>query len=315
MSEPSTTSAATSNSVEPLWLYKIGSNIHGPVQKQVIIDKWIQGELSANSLVARQGTDFAALGQVAAFAGHYEAAQDAINGRVRRSAYRQLGAAMAILVLVVAGVCGGLYRSYQKRVIQETALAEKARLAAQKVQQQRLAEQAEAKRQAALAQVASSNLPLVALVSLGTEHDVHITQPATPKQGRNKSLRRRKKHARVASTTDDNEASPQSTSDEFVETCQLSQQDIFSTLRDQLAKLNVCIQDEKRQDTQHLLPPTLKLQFIVHASGHVSELNVDDPHFHTGRLNNCLNKAFRTIIFKQTSGADCPITIPIRIAH
>lgn len=315
MSDPSTSSSPTT---EPLWLYKIGANIHGPVSKQVIIDKWLQGELNASSLVARQGTDFAALGQVAAFASQHQAAQDAANARVRRSAYRQLSAAVAVLLLVVVGVSAVMYRSYQQRIAQQEAAAQSARKAVEQAAQKRLEAQAEAKRQADLAQVASSNLPLVALVSLGTEHDVHITQPTGPKKSRDRVRRRRKKHTRAESTTTDadaDDAASASAGDDFVETCQLSQQDIFSTLHDQLAKLNVCIQDEKRQDTQHLLPPTLKLQFVVHASGHVSELNIDDPHFHTGRLNNCLTKAFHTIVFKRTSGADCPITIPIRIAH
>ena len=98
-----------------------------------------------------------------------------------------------------------------------------------------------------------------------------------------------------------------------MQSCKLTQQDIFGTLRSALGKLNVCVEDEKKRDTQGLLPAALELGFVVKPNGKVVDFAINDRHYRTGPLNNCMIKAFNTITFPGSTGANCPITIPIKI--
>jgi hypothetical protein len=98
-----------------------------------------------------------------------------------------------------------------------------------------------------------------------------------------------------------------------VASCKLSQQDIFGTLRKSLAKINVCVEDEKSRDKEGLLPPTLELSFVVQTSGKVVDFEIEDRHYKKGPMNNCMIKAFQTITFPSSNGANCPVSIPIKI--
>ncbi len=94
--------------------------------------------------------------------------------------------------------------------------------------------------------------------------------------------------------------------------CKLSEGDIFGTLKKQLAKINVCVEDEKGRDAANL-PPTLELEFVVKPTGAVTEFHINDRHYRTGPMNNCMIKAFNTIHFPESTGTNCPVTIPIKI--
>jgi hypothetical protein len=78
----------------------------------------------------------------------------------------------------------------------------------------------------------------------------------------------------------------------------------------------VCVEDEKKRDTQGLLPPTLVLDFVVRASnGTVSDFFIDNRHYRAGPLNNCFVKVFRTIRFRSSGGSNCPVRLPIKIGR
>lgn len=299
------------------WLYRVGKDTHGPLAQSAIIEKWLAGELTAETPVARQGTDFAPLGQVAAFAAHRDAAEAAQAKRSGRTTKGRVALAVVVLLAIGAGAAYMVRDAYNTRIQQEHD--EQARLE-QEAQAHAAAQaqaQAEAERQANVAHAAAHSMKLVALVSLGSMQDVKITE--APKKPKKRVKFVHHKRARGAQNDDtasggtgeQSEGPP--ADDSVVESCQLSQQDIFSTLRGELAKLNVCVEDEKRRDDADLLPKSLELQFVVKQDGKVVEFVINDRHFRTGALNNCLVKAFKTIRFKQTQGANCPVTIPIKI--
>lgn len=301
------------------WLYRTGADMHGPVPQRAIAEKWLAGELTAATPVARQGTEFAPLGQVAAFARFRQPAEDAAAQRLRRAAQRKTlaGALLLAIGLVGAGVLlKQAYGQNEAQERQEQARLDKVAADAALAQAQ---VQAEAERQAHMAHASAHAMKLVALVSLGTLQDIKITKPTPSPKSAAATRRRNARHALAAQGAGASDAGgptatdPGPIDDSTVESCQLTQQDIFGTLRQELAKLNVCVEDEKRRDTENLLPKSLELQFVVKSDGRVTEFVVNDRHFRSGPLNNCLVKAFKTIHFPTTQGANCPVTLPIRI--
>lgn len=296
------------------WLYRIGADTHGPLGQRAIVEKWLAGEIDAQTPVARQGTDFAPLGQVAAFAAFRDAAQQAQAGRARRKSLGRIALAVVLLAGIGAGAVYLVHEEYGQRIQQEHDEQLRAEQQAQAHALAQAQAQAEAERQANVAHAAAHAMKLVALVSLGSMQDVKIAQaPKKPKKHKalhHRSMGKTDSDTEAGGTGEQSEGPPD---DSVVESCQLSQQDIFTTLRAELAKLNVCVEDEKRRDDADLLPKSLELQFVVKSDGKVTEFVVNDRHFRTGALNNCFVKAFKTIRFKQTQGANCPVTIPIKI--
>ena len=73
------------------------------------------------------------------------------------------------------------------------------------------------------------------------------------------------------------------------------------------------IQDEKSRDTQGLLPGTLTLEFVVLPDGKVVEFAVENRHYRTGPMRNCMLKVFRLMRFPGVGGSNCPVSIPIKI--
>jgi hypothetical protein len=282
------------------WLYRVGAEVHGPMPHRQLLDKFLAGDVDPNTLVAREGTDFHPLRTVRAFEPHMAAARAARLKRARKKAWKVMGLAGLPMLLVAVGVVLYLRHEYDKRV----ALAAKAR-----------AEQAAQAAAAAKAPPPDANLPkmgLVALVSLGTEKDVKITQHADG-GGVAPAKAKRKERGRRRAQEEGGEEESGGAEEEMVQTCQLSQQDIFSTLRNSLGKINVCVEDEKKRDTEGLLPPTLELGFVVKPNGKVVDFAINDRHYRAGPMNNCMIKAFNTIVFPESNGANCPITIPIKI--
>lgn len=293
------------NKNEGEWLYRVGAEVRGPVAQRLIVEKLISGEINLDTPVAREGTDFSPIGQVRAFEQHIRAAKKARAKRASQKVRRTLLIICVPVLLIVGGVSYQLQQDYKKRL---------------KLEHERVLATAAKVQAAAQAQVEASHpehLPkmgLVALVSLGTQDDVKIRgnpAPAVPgavpaTKGKKKMLGKRL--GRVHEGPEEPEQD-----EELVQTCKLSQQDIFGTLRNHLAKLNVCVEDEKKRDTENLLPPTLELQFVVKPTGKVVDFIVNDRHYRAGPLNNCMIKAFNTIAFPPSAGANCPITIPIKI--
>ncbi len=265
------------------WLYRVGDEMRGPVPFKVVVQKLVAGELNVNTPVAKEGGEFHPIARVAAFAPHVTEAKKQAQKRTLKR-IRRLALILALPAL--AALAGGgyiVYQGYQRAL----AAKEAERRAAENV----LAERR--KREAAAPQ-----MKLAALVSLGSEEDVKIHQ--------NPAGKKPSGHSRTRSHT---ESEP----DTMVQQCQLSQAQILGTLRKHLGKINVCVEDEKSRDTQGLLPPSLSLEFVVQTSGKVTEFAINDRHYRKGPLNNCMIKAFKTISFPSSTGANCPVTIPIKI--
>ncbi len=267
------------------WLYKVSGQTRGPVPMQSIVQKLISGEINLNTEVAREGGEFHPIARVAAFSKHVTEAKKHAQKRAAKKV-RRIVAILSLPGLVALGV-GGFY---VWKGIEKTR-------AERKIAQQKAAEELAKKR----AEAEQTQMGLVALVSLGTEEDVKIK--SAPSGGK-------KPKTKTGEPGSSTKSEPE---EEMVATCKLSQQDIFGTLRKHLGKINVCVEDEKSRDTQGLLPPQLELEFVVQTSDKVTDFQINDRHYRKGPMNNCMIKAFATFSFPSSNGANCPVTIPIKI--
>ena len=268
------------------WLYKVGGQIRGPLPMQALAQKLVRGEIGLDTQVAREGGDFHPVARVAAFAQHVtEAKKQASKRHAART--RKIVLASTVPAVLVIAVAGWFIVSELGR---RKADADHARKAAEEaiLLQRKKAE-------------ALPDMGLVALVSLGNEDSVKIHQtPPPPKKTTPTPGKKTPAAARVDT-------------EEMVQTCKLSQGDILVTLKRSLALINVCVEDERSRDTQNLLPSTLELDFVVQTSGRVTDFALTDRHYRKGPLANCLTKAFNAIQFPPSGGANCPVTIPIKI--
>lgn len=267
------------------WLYKVGGETRGPLPMQVLAQKLIKGEIDISTQVAREDGDFHPVSRVAAFAPHITEAkkQASRRGAAKMRRLVLMLALPAIAILSVAGYFVWVELGKNRDAAAREARAKQAALALQRQKAEAL-----------------PDMGLVALVSLGTEDTVKIrAHPGAKKPG-------------VKKPTATGTAQPPEP-EEMVQQCKLSQADILGTLKKNLAKINVCVEDERSRDTQGLLPPTLELDFVVQTSGKVTDFALSDRHYRVGPLNNCLIKAFNTIQFPDSKGANCPVSIPIKI--
>lgn len=274
------------------WLYRTGEEVRGPIPFEAVVSKLLAGELDTNTLVAREGGEFHPIVRVAVFAPHVKQASE----RAAAKAARKLRRLVTLVVLIaLAGAAGGGFFFWKE--------LERRRAEAEALRQQR--EEELARKRAELE--AMPKMGLVALVSLGTEDEVKIrNQPApsaTPASKKSGKLSRKERGAAQPAPAAE---------EEMVQSCKLSQQDIFGTLKKHLAKINVCVEDEKTRDAANL-PPQLELEFVVKPNGKVTDFEVNNRHYRTGPMKNCMVKAFNTITFPESSGTNCPVTIPIRI--
>jgi hypothetical protein len=265
------------------WLYRVGDEVHGPLPFQVLADRLAAGDLDFDTPVAREGGAFHPLRKVAAFEPYFDKAQEAAAKRRRRRTLKLVGIGCILLVLGMGG--GGAWFWHRAQV------AKRARLAALHAREVELQKQREARDQLANA------MALVGLVSIDSEKDIHIRSKAP---GRRAGPR----------------AGPEGAGGEapMVSECGLSQAQIFQVLKTNLGKINVCVEDEKKRDAASL-PETLELSFVIQPSGSTVDFMIGDRHYRTGPMNNCMIKAFRTFAFPTSTGANCPVTIPIRIGN
>ena len=290
------------------WLYKVGADIRGPVPIDTIAQKLKSGELDLSIEVGKEGGAFHPVISVRAFAEHVKVAKKEANQRKSKK-YGRLVLLITIPSLLVAAGAGyliydGLKKSEAERLAE--ALAKEQELAARREQMQKTPE-----------------MGLVALVSLGNEDSVKIRQDKPDDDGETKAKSKAKTaaggskvsgsagSAGSAGTAGAAPSKPAPT--EMVSRCQLSQADIFGTLKRNLASINRCVENERATDSQNLLPSTLELDFVVDTSGKVVDFQINDRHYRTGPLKNCMTKAFSTIVFPPSSGSNCPVTIPIKI--
>jgi len=265
------------------WLYRLKGEVRGPVAYENILNKFVTGELPLTTEVAKEGSAFHSITQVAAFAAHVEEAKAAITRKSQKKAKRLFLTSILAAIVVVITVSAFMWHRYQK-LVEKRLAAEARELAIQKS----LPKPPVPKR-----------LELVALVSLGSEKDIKIRKNQEKREGLHRPGAGRPKQ-------------PRPTEESFSE-CELSQQDIFATLRGNLAKINVCVQDEKQRDPNNQLPNVLQLDFVVRTDGRVVDFQLLDRHYRTGPMNNCMVKAFNAIKFPTSKGANCPITLPIKI--
>ena len=276
------------------WLYQVGTQICGPMPQRQVVEKLLRGELELETPVARAGSEFHPIQQVQAFAPHLAEVRKNQLRRTQRQGNRRFMMLALPVVLGLVGVGIALRIDFHRRTVVAIRLAQQA---------------AEVRAHAKAGTV--DTMHLVALVSLGeVKIGGAMPGPRRPRAGRPAHVRGGAGAKSIEKVVEHDDYEP----DEIVSTCQLTQQDIFGTLKLALGKLNVCVDDEKKRDTDGLLPPILELQFVVRPSGKVVDFLLSDRHYRTGPLNNCLVKVFTTIEFPTSNGAACPITIPIKIS-
>lgn len=288
------------------WLYRIGAQICGPFPYQYVVDKLVQGQIPLDAEVARgEGAEFYPIQQVKAFAEHLVTAQQQRLKLAQRKRRKRVLAMLSVLLVLVLAGAGLFWWIYQQRSAEQAvAHAAMVKLAAEKAKLAQSDAEAAAK--------AAPAMKLVGLVSLGSESDVAIAKPKASASNAQQLLNRAQRKANSGRNKE--EAEPAEPIEEEIASCRLSQQQIFGTLRNYLAQLNVCVEDEKGRDKDSLLPPVLQLSFVVKTTGRVTDFAIDDRHYRTGPLNNCLLKVFGSITFPSSTGANCPVTIPIKIA-
>ena len=96
--------------------------------------------------------------------------------------------------------------------------------------------------------------------------------------------------------------------------CARDNNEILSALAKNLRKMNVCVEDQRRR-VPDLLPPVLKLSFVVQPVGKVTDFSILDRNHRSGPLKNCMAKVFRQLRYQPTSGEPCPVQIPIKIGN
>ena len=283
---------------ENTWLCRFENNdVRGPFKQSVLAEKIKRGEVSLDTHVARDGTDFYPLLQVKAFASvvaELEAMrQEKARKRVRNIVYGVVVPACLLLVCVGAWI---FYTSSQERSLRAR---ERATL-----------ESAWAKKQQAYA--ALPQMGLVSWVHLGSAQDISVGRKRVhvPAHVR---VRGSTHHASLRVRDSVQDSASVSDNEVVVVGCQLSQNQIFETLRQSVGKLNFCVEDEKARDTEHVLPETLQLEFVVQNTGTVVDFRILERRLRIGPLNNCMVKAFQTITFPESTGDNCPVTLPIRI--
>ncbi len=274
------------------WLYRVGGEVRGPVPIKVLAEKLIKGELSLTTPVAVEGGDFYPVVQVTAFAVHITEAKKAAR---KRNAIKMRRVMMVLgLMLIAGGGVGGffIYKEY-KQDAHERVLAEKKRL-----DDERLKEEERQKR---------GKLELVALVTLGTAEEVKIK--AEPKRG----VAPKSKGITKPGSKEPVEETPAGKSDQMVSSCERGTNDILGALSKHVSKLNVCVVEEKKGPEGNLLPAKLVIEFVVRPDGKVVDFGIDDRHYRTGPLKNCMTKVFNTIKYDAAGGSNCPVTLPLNI--
>ncbi|HSI06230.1 MAG TPA: GYF domain-containing protein, partial [Myxococcota bacterium] len=246
------------------WLYRVGQEVRGPVAFESVVSKLLGGELTPKTQVAREGGDWHPIAQVAAFEPHVLIYQKQASKKARKVA-RTIALILGVIVLIAAGIAGYWLwiENEHKKVLAEVG---------------RLRSETDLERQRRILE-SGSKMGLVALVSLGTESDVKI-KGAAKKPGTTST-----KHKGTTSGTPGTSSGP--SEDEMVLSCKLSQNDIFGTLKKHLAKINVCVEDEKGRDAANL-PSQLELEFVVKPTGKVVDFHINDRHYRTGPMNNCM---------------------------
>jgi hypothetical protein len=271
------------------WLYRVGGEIHGPVPKQVIVDKLIKGELTVKSHVAREGGDFHPIGEVAAFEASLEEVKRALAKRAASKTRK-----VVVLAILALGAIGGGVGVFLKKQMEEKAKENAIAAEAKKKELDAAAGEAEEL-------IKGTKTELVALVSLGDISEMKVGSEKKPSS----SPGTKSKPGTAPGTTTSGNLEMAS--------CARSQTEIFGVLGKHLAKINVCVQDEKARDTQGLLPSTLPLEFVVRPDGKVVDFEIGHRAYRTGPMKNCMLKAFQLIKFDTAGGSNCPVEIPIKI--
>jgi len=276
------------------WLYQKGGQIHGPVPKESIVQKLLSGEMGVDTHVAREGGEFHPISQVATFAPHLEEVKKILG---KRSSAKMRTALIGVfLILLAIGGLGAMYfqKEAQKNEKEGQEHAEKER--------QRLDEMNKKAKDV----IAGDKVELVALVSFDEkEMTVGNTKPATSGGKKTNGT------PKAPPKEQGGKAPPQEAP--FVSECERDQGEIFDVLRKNLAKINFCVEDEKKRDAQNLLPAMLKLSFVATPSGKVTDFEILDRHYRIGPMKNCMLKSFQQIKFNPAGGSNCPVTIPIKI--
>jgi hypothetical protein len=267
------------------WLYQDGGDIRGPLPAEALGEKLTRGEISLEAKVAREGGEFHPITRVKAFQPYMGKAQKAASKNAAKKS-RKVIVLLAVLVLG-GGAAGGYF------VMEDLKKAEQA----DKLKAEKARAELEAKRKE---NQKVGSLKLVALVSLGSAKEVKVrSSKSSGKKTKRKSSTRR--------------GAPEEP--EMVSECKLSAGQMVQTLQRHLAKINICVEDEKKRDKQNLLPNQIGLSFVVKPNGRTTEFAIENRHYRTGPMKNCMTKAFNLMRFPETTGSNCVFEIPIKIGN
>ncbi len=272
--------------VDGEWLFRVGSEIRGPVPQKVLIDKLLSGEIGLTTLVAKEGGEFHPIAQIKLFATHV---QQAKKLAAQRAAGRTRRIVLFVVLLVAAGGAVAGYFIWE---------AHKQAVAAQERERQEKLAELERQRKE---REAVGDLGLVALVSLGKEEEVKI-------RGEPRRVTKIKGSRELPEPT-----GPGKEPETFVSSCERSVPSILAELGRHVGKLNVCVQEEKKGPQGNLLPERLEIEFVVTPEGKVVDFAVANRHYRTGLLKNCMTKVFMGIRYPPAKGSNCPVTLPINI--
>ena len=266
------------------FLYRQGGEVRGPVPIKVLADKLKRGELPLDTQVAIEGGDFHPVAQVAAFA---DAVKEAKKLLAKRAAARVRRIVAVVVMLLGALGAAGYY--FVSRELERRAAERQAQL--------KVAEQERARREAERQKLGKPEL--VALVSLGSEEEVKIKSEhhkvPPPRKGQRPT------------------GASKPVEEKAITECERSQGEILGVLGKHLAKINVCVVDEKSRDTQGLLPSTLPIDFVVRPDGKVVDFSIGHRAYKKGPLNNCMLKVFNSVHYPGAAGSNCPVSLPLKI--
>ena len=205
------------------WLYEVDGQVHGPVSRDVIVEKLQQGLLRTDIRVARENTEFFPITQVAAFGSHLESLGDR-EQKKERNKFRLVLSTLLLVTLTSIYMGASHFMSKQEEQ-QKKVEAEQARLDAEREKEEK-----ERKR------IINQRLKVVSLVRFDAD---------ALEIGKNKPTRRPKKTRRggrkgrkIGNTKSPGLTGSSGSRESFVSSCTRGQKDIIGVLAKNIRKIN-----------------------------------------------------------------------------
>lgn len=253
------------------WLIRQEGQLLGPVSSSTIINKLLQGEFSAETPVAPDGSDdFRPLKQIASFRSNVDKAQRLMTARKRKRA--RMIVVLLIMIMVPASGAGAWWANkkgyFNKLWAANSMIRDKK---GKKVSVNEV-----------------PDLKLVALVDLDKAQSglkVRRKRPKRPGPGKTPSR-------------PDVMEGPVG--------CQLSDQQIFGIVKRNLPRWLVCVQNLANSQPD-AVPDKLHLGFTITTTGQLKDFKIHNRHLRRGPFRNCMFKFFSGMKFPSSKGSNCTV--------